>query len=301
MNTIIAIPFDEKLAEFIGKKGSENSITFYNRKVGNDVIVALMPSSIDEKFYALPQSMLIADQIVISTVSIDKLFGEALVASSLLDKPIIFTKDNDIANLLVTIKPSNFSFCEMEGIVGKILSKSESTAPSDNKRIDIDKAFNVKGIGTVVLGVVTKGTVKVHDTLYHNSGKQVMIRSIQSQDQDIKEAGIGTRVGLALKGIEEEDMGKGDILSNVQAKSGKHIEIDAKKSAFVNESIEIGKTYSLATGFSYSSVVVEEINGPKIKFKLEKVISAEIGDQLMLVRTIAPRIFASGKIVNISE
>jgi hypothetical protein len=47
MNIVISVPVDENLAAFIGKKGSENSITFYNRKLEKDVVVALYPNQED--------------------------------------------------------------------------------------------------------------------------------------------------------------------------------------------------------------------------------------------------------------
>lgn len=297
MNRIIAIPFDETLAEFIGKKGSENSITFYNRKQGEDVIVALMPSSIEEKFYALPQSMLMAEQIIVSTKTIDKVFGEALIACALLGKRTIFTKDTDISKILAGITLENFSFAEKDQLLESILSFKSPESEKSKTRIDVDKAFNVKGVGMVVLGVVTKGTVKIHDTLYHNSGKTIVVRSIQSQDQDVKEAGVGTRVGLALKGIEESDISKGDVLATNQIKSAKTIDISMKKSGFVNEVIEKGKMYAIAIGFSYVFATVEKIEGNNLSLRLEKSIPVEVGDQIIMVRTVDPKIFASGSVV----
>lgn len=296
MNTIVAIPFDEELADFIGKKGSENSITFYNRKINQDVIVGLMPSSIEEKFYALPQSLLIADQVVVSTKSIDKIFGEVLVACSLLSKKIIFTKDNDIAKIISGITIEKISFADSEELLNAIISLGQDSS-SESTRIDIDKGFGVKGVGTVLLGVVTKGTVKVHDTLYHNSGKAVTIRSIQSQDQDTKEAQKGTRVGLAIKGIEDDEVQKGDVLSTKQIKSAKALELAVRKSGFVSEPIETGKMYSIAIGFSYSVATVEKVEGNNVSVRLEKAVPVEEGDEFMLVRAISPRIFASGKVI----
>ena len=224
MNTIVAIPFDDGLADYIGKKGSENSITFYNRKINEDVIVGLMPSSLEEKFYALPQSFLIADQIVVSTKSIDRLFGEVLIGCALLNKKVIFTKDNDIAKLISGITLDKLSFADREELLNMILS-SKPEGKNEDTRVDMDKAFNVKGVGVVALGIVTKGTVKVHDVLYHNSGKTATVRSIQSQDQDVKEAAKGTRVGLALKGIDENEMQKGDVLSKKAIKSARRLEL----------------------------------------------------------------------------
>lgn len=298
MNTIVALPFDPSLAEYIGKKGSENSITFYNRKLNENVIVVLMPSSVEEKFYAVPQSFLMADQILVSTKAIDSLFGEVLISCALLNKRTIFTKDSDISKILSGITLENFVFAEKEQLLDTIVSFKPANTTNKSTRIDVDKAFNVKGVGTVVLGFVTKGTVKVHDTLYHNSGKTVTVRSIQSQDEDHKEASVGTRVGLALKGVDESDIEKGDVLSTSQIKSVKILELDIKKSNFVNEPIELGKMYSFAIGFSYVNATIEKIEGSKVKIKLEKSIPIEVGDTFMMVRAMTPRIFAAGKVLN---
>ena len=296
MNTIIAIPFDENLADFIGKKGSESSMTFYNRKLPNNTIVGLMPASIEEKFHALPQSLLLADQILVSTASIDKIFGEVLIACALLNKKTIFTKDNDISKIISGITLENFTFADRENLLETITSFKQSENENKTVRVDVDRAFNVKGVGMVVLGVVTKGTLKVHDVLHHNSGKTATIRSIQSQDEDVKQADTGTRVGLAIKGMEESEFQKGDVLATSQIKSTKILELDIKKSSFVDETVEVGKMYSIAIGFSYAIVTVEKVDGNKVTVKLEKSIPAEQGDVVMLVRAIAPRMFAAGKI-----
>lgn len=100
MNIVVAVPVDENLASFIGKKGSANSITFYNRKSESDVIVVLFPSQDDEKVRALAESLLLSSQILLSTSMLDKKFGEALVASSLLDKKLMLTSDNSIEQMV---------------------------------------------------------------------------------------------------------------------------------------------------------------------------------------------------------
>ncbi|MDE1871690.1 MAG: hypothetical protein KGI06_05635 [Candidatus Micrarchaeota archaeon] len=299
MNTIIAVPLDEELASYIGKKGSENSITFYNRKLASNNIVGLMPTSIEEKFHALPQALLLADQIVVSTRSIDKLFGEVLVAAALLNKRTIFTKDSDISNILSGITLENIAFADRENLLDLISSFKKDAANAGAGRVDIDKAFNVMGVGTVALGIVTRGTIKVHDSLQHSSGKAAIVRSIQSQDEDVKEATAGTRVGLALKGMDAAEMQKGDILSSKQVKPAKLLELEVKGSGFVKEPVEEGKMYSIAVGFSYSAATVEKAGGNRVAVRLEKALPVEEGDAFMLVRALSPRIFASGRIAKL--
>ena len=41
-----------------------------------------------------------------------------------------------------------------------------------------------------------------------------MVRSIQKHDEDFDRAGVGERTGIALKGVEVDDLDRGTILTN---------------------------------------------------------------------------------------
>ena len=296
MHTIVAIPFDEKLAEYIGKKGSENSITFYNRKVGEDIVVAIAPSSLAEKFYALPETLLMSEQILLSTANVDKAFGEVLIAVSLLDKRTLITDENDVMQFISGLKMSTPEIINKESALEKIIGYHPKPNPSPDVRVDIDKAFPVKGVGTIVLGIVTKGTLKVHDKLYHGSGKEVVVRSIQAQDVDQQEAGKFVRVGIATKGIEYDEMEKGDILLSKPYKKSQRIIGKLKVSKFTKQEITVNDRYGFVSNFSYSEVTIEKIDGERATLKFEKGLSLEQGDEFMLMRSSSPRVFASGVI-----
>ncbi len=293
MNYVVALPLDPGLAEFLGKKGSENSITFYNRKLGGDVIVALAPSSIEEKFYAVAEALTVAGQVVMSTASVDRLFGEMLVACSLLGKHVIFTKDSSIDALLKSAKVSDAEFAGREELMQRIVAAKPKEAGAA-ARVDVDKAFNVKGIGVVALGIVTKGMVRVHDELYHSSGKKVLVRSIQSQDEDIQEAGMGTRVGLALRGIDESEMERGDLLTKEPNKKVGKIGARLDVSAISKEEVLVGKSYTLVSNFSVSRATVESFADGTAGLKLEKALAIIPEDEFLLLREQTPRIFAAG-------
>ncbi len=299
MHYVVAVPVDKSLIEFIGKKGSVNGLTFYNRKMDDNVIVALAPTSIEEKFYAASEALLIADQIVLSTASVDKSFGEMLVACSLLGKRLLITKDNDIGNLLTGTSMKNFELIDKEQVVDKILAfKPEH--PSGDVRVDIDHAFPVKGIGTVALGVVKGGTVKVHDKLFHTSGKEVEVRSMQSQDVDITTAEYGTRVGIALKNIEPDEIDKGDLLTSKKAQKAKKITAELMTSGFASENIEPERLYTFASNFSYSNARVEK-KGVEAEITFEKPVAVLPGDRFLLARAAVPRIFASGVVKTVTS
>ena len=296
MNILLGIPLDQELAEYIAKKNSVNGMVMYERKVGDKLIIGMAPTNIEEKFYALPELLLLADQIVLSTRNVDKLFGEVLIACTLLDKRVILTKDSDVSAMLNGVSLQNSVMAEREELINLITEHPKQSDDASPVKVAVDRCFNVKGIGTVALGIVTRGTLKTHDTLLNDSGKKITVRSIQSQDVDVPEAKQGTRVGLALKGIEADEADKGDIFSMAQIKRAKRVGIEMRASAFANEKMEKGKQYWLASGFSYVRFTVESIEGNALKADLEKPIQLEKGDLVLISRQNAPRIFASGTV-----
>jgi selenocysteine-specific translation elongation factor len=293
MHYVVSVPLDKELADFLGKGDTEGSIVFHARKIDGNVIVGLAPSSIEEKFYAAAETLLISNQIVLSTAIIDKMLGEILIACSLLDKHTILTTENKIDNLLANIKLPSHEFSTREELIPKILSYKQKE--TGGTRIDIDHAFPVKGVGSVVLGIVTKGKVKVHDELYHSSGKLVTVRSIQSQDVDIQEGEQGTRVGLALKGIEHDEIEKGDLLTKQKVVKTDRIISKLTVGQISREELKIGGKYLFVLNFSYTNVTVVEINEDKVVLKLERSIAVEKGDRFLLLREKMPRIFACGE------
>ncbi len=297
MHHIVSVPLNPALAELIGKKGSGNGITFYNRKTDDGAIVALAPTSISEKFYSVAESMLLAGQIVVGTDNLDKLFGEILVACSLLDKRVIFTKDGSIEQFLKGVKIGRHDFSDSSQIVQKILEHSQEYDNSET-RVDIDKAFPVKGLGTVLLGVVTKGTLKVHQELYHGSGKKIVVRSIQSQDADMQEVGTGTRVGIVPKGIEHDEVEKGDLLVSANpVQRVKRAAVSIRMNSVSPEALHKGFHYFFVSNFSVSFATIESVEGESAELGFEKQIPVEKGDQFLLMREAVPRIFASGRVL----
>ena len=72
----------------------------------------------------------------------------------------------------------------------------------------------MKGVGTVILGVVRRGTLHSHDRLrLWPTAKVIDIRSIQVHDVDRKEAECGERVGIALKGVDVDEIVRGQVLA----------------------------------------------------------------------------------------
>jgi hypothetical protein len=89
--------------------------------------------------------------------------------------------------------------------------------PSKGKLVYIDRAFSVKGVGTVALGFVLAGGVSVHDQMRAIPGQEgpgIDVKGIQVNDVDVESVGRGIRVGLSLRGVEAKDLEKSYWLDN---------------------------------------------------------------------------------------
>jgi len=81
-------------------------------------------------------------------------------------------------------------------------------------RLYVDRAFTLRGIGTVVTGTLWSGAVGEGDELRAEpAGIDVRVRSVQVHDEPVERAQAGQRVALALPGIERSALHRGDALA----------------------------------------------------------------------------------------
>jgi selenocysteine-specific elongation factor len=87
------------------------------------------------------------------------------------------------------------------------------SANGDLFRMPIDRAFTVKGTGTVVTGTVWSGSVtKDASLVVQPSGKTVRVRGIQHHGAPANDASAGQRTAIALAGTDLGDVERGSVL-----------------------------------------------------------------------------------------
>ncbi|MFJ4845712.1 MULTISPECIES: selenocysteine-specific translation elongation factor [unclassified Streptomyces] len=80
-------------------------------------------------------------------------------------------------------------------------------------RLWVDRAFTVRGRGTVVTGTLGAGTVRVGDHLHlARSGKPVRVRGLESLKEPREEVGAVARVAVNITGPGSADVRRGDAL-----------------------------------------------------------------------------------------
>ena len=78
----------------------------------------------------------------------------------------------------------------------------------------MDRVFPLKGIGTVVTGTLWSGEIRAGDAMVVTpGGARAGVRSVQVHDHEAEVVRAGSRVGVNLRGLDRDDIGRGDWLA----------------------------------------------------------------------------------------
>ncbi|MFX0047642.1 MAG: hypothetical protein ACFE8G_05670, partial [Candidatus Hermodarchaeota archaeon] len=214
------------IGQALGTPGTRSDILFYNRLDSslNQVFCGLTPLDYPEKIKPLLQTLVISNihiLVIDLNMGLNASIGEILVAMDLFYQLYKTTaliviaginSNNEwklsetrtkIKKILASTSLKNSAIFELKTkedydnlkkeIIQHGVKLLENGAPKDkHTEILIDHVFPVKGIGTVILGIVKQGKVESGQLLeiigYESAVKKVIIRSIQKHDRNFKVA-----------------------------------------------------------------------------------------------------------------
>ena len=237
---------DEALGKELGKKGTLTDIAMYNRKTDDCVFTFMSP--VEDKLTAKSQIASVIDAAIVVFSQLTRELGETII---MLDSVGVtrwvavttaYVMPDQIASLTKNTTIKSLQVEQREP--GKILELLNQINPVRDSNspvlVVVDHSFSVKGVGEVVLGFVKRGPVKKYDKLtLLPAGKEVLVRSIQVQDEDWEAADAGTRIGLAIKGANLEELERGSILTaSNQVKASTKLTLSFTKSPFYIEELK---------------------------------------------------------------
>ena len=285
----------------LGKKGTASDLTFYNLKKGQNTVTFIEPTRYPERVAPLFYAVSMAQKALLIVDQINPAFGETVIMldSVGIKEGIVILRNylarEQIAPLIKGTVVDGYEFLAddknalRESLLEDV-ARMESPQNDETGTMPVDHFFNVRGIGTVVLGSVAEGSIKKHDVLMVLPGeKTAQVRSIQKHDEDFDTAGVGERTGIALKGIEVEDLDRGTILTN--DKSIKQVSSLVAKSAIVKywpSPLKEGMVLHIGHWMQYVPARVEAASAQgdwhkaELRLKLDKMLVYRPGAKAVL-------------------
>ncbi|MCH8914688.1 MAG: elongation factor Tu [Thaumarchaeota archaeon] len=293
----------QDIASNFGKKGTVTDLSLYDRKESDIIKTWVTPSGFPDKIQPLFQAINLAEYVIFHVDKLDKFTGEQIIALDSLKKEkgiLSHTFDVDESKLDAMIKGTvvaKYTKVDQDKIKEE-MDKLEPISNDGPSEIVIDHCFDVKGVGTVILGKVINGKIKQYDNLkLYPAGIDVLIKSIQMHDDPVEESICPARVGLAVKGAKPEQVGRGDVISEegvVDVKS--EIELDFQKNPFYKSEIVKNQGCLVSIGLQIKAAKFSSISPLKLTF--EKPIVCKKDQIVVILKPESPtiRILGRGKI-----
>jgi selenocysteine-specific translation elongation factor len=216
----VAVVGATDVAKELGKKGTASDITMFNAVRDDHAVTLVEPTQFPEKFPPLLTALSMADRCLLVIHELTRPLAETIATVDVVDVPTTVVMGSAVGaeELARALKGSRLEHAERQPLdLPQLRALVDGwTAPTleGPVLVPIDHAFPVKGVGTVALGVVRRGTLRAHEELrLWPTDQTVEIRSIQVHDIDRKEAGCGERVGVSLRGVEADELARGQLLA----------------------------------------------------------------------------------------
>jgi len=115
-------------------------------------------------------------------------------------------------------------------------------------RMPIQDVYEITGIGTVPVGKIETGIMKIGQKVIilpgrSGTGIEGEVRSIEAHHEQLKEAEAGDNVGINLRGVGKKDMARGDVICDASNPASIVEEFEAQI-AVINHPTVIAKGYT---------------------------------------------------------
>ncbi|HEY1507866.1 MAG TPA: selenocysteine-specific translation elongation factor [Solirubrobacteraceae bacterium] len=181
----------------------------------------------------------------------------------------------------------------LDRTAGAVSSRSQDIGSA---RLHVDRAFTIRGAGTVVTGTLWSGEIRRGDEVAVLPGdRRARVRGIQVHDEALVQAAAGQRVALNLTGLSVDEVRRGDVVVSTGSEVRPGYLIDAELH-FSGREPEHGDRLQIHHGTREAPARLAWLGGRFWQLRLEQQLVADAGDRLV-VRQIAPPDTIGGGVV----
>jgi selenocysteine-specific elongation factor len=181
----------------------------------------------------------------------------------------------------------------LRGVIADRLLSSERPVeePATLMRLRVDRAFRIRGAGSVVTGMLESGTLMVgQDVVVLPSGVVGHVRSLQQLGSRVERAERGARVAVDLGRVDHEVLVRGVVVAEGPQPKGRPtrcLEVELR----TLDRCSVGETgaWHLHIGTSFSAARVAPIFGEigagssgVVRLELDREVVAWVGDRFVL-------------------
>jgi selenocysteine-specific elongation factor len=184
----------------------------------------------------------------------------------------------------------------LRAALDRAAAAATSRAQADGgARLHIDRAFSIRGAGTVVTGTLWSGEIAQGDTLeLAPSGRRVRVRGVEVHDKAVASARAGQRVAVNLVGVARSEIARGDVLGTGLTETYR---VDAALDISDEDEAEATRV-QVHHGTRETPARLSWLGGRFWQVRLEQPLIAVGGDRLIIRRIAPPDTLGGGVILD---
>ena len=166
---------------------------------------------------------------------------------------------------------------DLRSALDRLVARLPEPDPTAPVRLWVDRAFTVRGSGTVVTGTLGGGTLRTGDEL-ELRGRTVRVRGLHSLGTAYDEVRAVARVAVNLRGVERDEVERGDALLTPGAwRAAAHV--DVRLSA---DPRELPTELLLHVGSTSVAVRLRPLGPDTVRLGLHRPLPLRAGDRALL-------------------
>lgn len=184
---------------------------------------------------------------------------------------------------------------------------AERQGTEESVRLRVDRVFGVPGAGSIVTGMLQRGTLRVGDTVtLLPGGQEGRVRGLQQLGTAVEAAGPRSRVAVDLGRIPKAPLDRGTVLVGGATRDTDRatVALDVELHS-LDDTVDRKGAWQLFLGTSFATVRLRPILGPVIagqsgpaRLEIDRPVAAWIGDRFVLREAGRGRTMAGGTVLD---
>lgn len=189
---------------------------------------------------------------------------------------------------------------KLRSALDSVLSQTPPPDPQAPVRLWLDRAFSLRGAGTVVTGTLAAGSLQCEEQLDLLGGAfsgSVTVRGLQSHHQSVESVPSANRAAVNLRGVSSERTGRGDALLTPGAwfLTGA---LDVRRSVGA-EFTDVPERLSVHLGTATVSARCRPFDAEHMRLRLSRPLPMMIGDRILLRGTDGRAVLGGAQVLDV--
>jgi selenocysteine-specific elongation factor len=208
------------------------------------------------------------------------------------------------AETVVTSARTGAGLDDLRAALERAAARLPGRANADDRpqelRLHVDRAFTIRGAGTVVTGTLWSGSAGRGDAVrLLPSARRARVRAVEVHGRPVERAAAGQRVALNLAGVALDEVARGDVVAGPASalRASWILDVALDLGAARQEVVEGGR-FHVHHGTRDTPARLVPLGGRFHQLRVERPLAAAPGDRLVVRRVAPPDTLGGGVVLD---